>query len=62
MAYKKLLPACSRCHNPIKQSVIEKDRGDFIVRCEECNVRNILKLTVINKILVLTAEIIGWKD
>jgi uncharacterized Zn finger protein len=62
MTHNKSLPVCRRCGSPIKQSVIEKDKGDFIVRCLECNVTNILKLTVINRMPELTAEIIGWKD
>jgi uncharacterized Zn finger protein len=52
---------CAKCGASTFDTV-EKDRGDFIVRCMECTATNVLKVGVVNKVAVLMAEIIGWKD
>ena len=62
LTHETWLPQCSRCQVSIAQPILEKDAGELIVRCVECNAINVLKLAVINQLMVLTTEIMGWKE
>jgi DNA-directed RNA polymerase subunit RPC12/RpoP len=53
---------CSRCHKTCFIRRIEKDAGDYVARCSSCGAKNILKVARINRMLVPTIEIVGWRD
>jgi hypothetical protein len=55
-------PLCTRCRATITHFVIEKDAGEFIVRCAECNAANVLKIILKNYMAILTPELIGWRE
>lgn len=53
---------CSRCHKTCFIHHLEKDAGDYVAWCSTCGAKNILKIARINRMLVPTIEIAGWRD
>ncbi|MEW6058049.1 MAG: hypothetical protein AB1540_15690 [Bdellovibrionota bacterium] len=53
---------CSRCHATNLASQIEKEHGDFIVRCLECGAENVIAPILNNKAPLPTLGIVGWRD
>ncbi len=55
---------CAHCHVTFLHSgEIEKDHGDWIIRCQ-CGAKNILSTALINNVSVPLPrlEVIGYKD
>jgi uncharacterized Zn finger protein len=52
---------CAKC-SASTFGTVEKDKGDFIVRCSLCGAVNILDTMLLNKIQVPTFEITGWRE
>jgi uncharacterized Zn finger protein len=59
---KTQLPECSRCQLSIAQPILEKEAGELIVRCVECNAINVLRLAIIDPMAILSLEVTGWKE
>jgi len=53
---------CSRCHKPCFIRRIEKDAGDYVATCSVCGAKNILNIIQLDKVLVPTIEIDGWRE
>jgi DNA-directed RNA polymerase subunit RPC12/RpoP len=53
---------CSRCQVPNLAIYIERDAGDWIVRCDNCGAKNLLGVLYIRKVTLPPLEIIGWRD
>jgi hypothetical protein len=41
---------------------VEREAGDWILRCSLCGAKNILATTLINKIKLPTFEVSGWRE
>jgi Zn finger protein HypA/HybF involved in hydrogenase expression len=53
---------CNQCYASIQETNLEKDKGDFIIPCPACGAKNILKIVRINRMIVPTIEIAGWRE
>jgi len=55
---------CARCRATVVAGEVEREAGDWILRCSLCGAKNILATTPINKVPVRlpTFEVSGWRD
>jgi uncharacterized Zn finger protein len=55
---------CAHCGvaSPYTLQTVERDRGEWLLRCLECGAENILALSLSAKIELPVFEIVGWRD
>jgi transcription elongation factor Elf1 len=53
---------CSHCHKLNVIRSVERDAGDYIAVCSACATKNILAISMINRILVPIIETRGYRD
>src|SRR5262245_45443510 len=55
---------CACCKTTSVAGEIERDAGDWIIRCQSCGAKNVLAATLINKVPVTLPgfEVIGWRE
>ncbi len=53
---------CARCKATIVAGEVERESGDWILRCPLCGAKNILANALINKIPLPTFEVAGWRE
>ena len=54
---------CTHCGvTTVARVIIEHDGEDWIVHCSECGAANVLECLLLNKVLVPTLQVIGWKQ
>jgi|GEM_PF-7087800 len=63
MHINKPLFICVRCRvTTLAYAMPEKLFGEWIMRCPECDAKNLVKTIAINKVELLTATVTGWCD
>jgi len=53
---------CSCCNVTAPLLYIERDAGDWIVRCENCGAKNIFVPSIWETIFRPAIQIVGWRD
>jgi uncharacterized Zn finger protein len=53
---------CSCCGVYAPVLLIERDAGDWIVRCENCGAKNIFLLPVCKNVFRPIIQIVGWRE
>ena len=53
---------CARCRATMVAGEIEREAGDWIIRCQVCAAKNILAPTLINKLPLPTFNVAGWRE
>lgn len=55
---------CARCQATVVAGEVEREAGDWILRCSLCGAKNILANTLVNKIPIQTPtfQVAGWRE